>query len=290
MTKPKQKDSAPGTALQVIPVFDPAPVFTPSAEKLLAADPTVGGKFCGKRKKLDKETGLPRHGDPKQLTCTRPSGWGTNHVGTGPCKLHGGVTSSPTGRYSKAMKPTHLVTLTEAFEADPDPLNILPELAVARALFTDFINRYDDFSEALVAWWASWEASHAPMTPERVQMFVAVVEGWEHQIAATGQPPTPVQQRDLTSARAFVDLIRRKSDPDGAAKRPRQVLDITSAYALVSEITKIVERIENIRAQNAISRADFIRLTAAMANIVQKYVTEPSTLDGIRREWLDLTF
>lgn len=27
-------------------------------------------------------------------TCTRPAGWGTSHVGQGPCKLHGGSTRS----------------------------------------------------------------------------------------------------------------------------------------------------------------------------------------------------
>jgi hypothetical protein len=31
--------------------------------------------------------------------------------------------------------------MIEQFESDPDPLNILPELAIARALFTDYIGR-----------------------------------------------------------------------------------------------------------------------------------------------------
>jgi len=29
--------------------------------------------------------------------CTRPAGWGTDHVGEGPCKLHGGKTRSVAG-------------------------------------------------------------------------------------------------------------------------------------------------------------------------------------------------
>jgi hypothetical protein len=30
-------------------------------------------------------------------TCTRPAGWGTDHVGYGPCKLHGGCSPSVDG-------------------------------------------------------------------------------------------------------------------------------------------------------------------------------------------------
>jgi len=40
-------------------------------------------RYCGSRKKRGEGT------------CTRPAGWGTNHVGSGHCKLHGG--SSPGG-------------------------------------------------------------------------------------------------------------------------------------------------------------------------------------------------
>lgn len=39
-------------------------------------------RYCGAKR---------RQGEPGE-TCRRPAGWGTDHVGVGPCKLHGGST------------------------------------------------------------------------------------------------------------------------------------------------------------------------------------------------------
>ena len=39
-------------------------------------------RYCGVRRRHSEET------------CRRPAGWGTDHVGIGACKLHGGTTSS----------------------------------------------------------------------------------------------------------------------------------------------------------------------------------------------------
>lgn len=36
-------------------------------------------------------------------TCTQPAGWGTDHVGTGRCKLHGGSTSSQRRRAARLV-------------------------------------------------------------------------------------------------------------------------------------------------------------------------------------------
>ena len=81
-------------------------------------------------------------GDP----CCRPAGWGTEHVGTGRCKLHGGKSpGAPVvhGRYSLA----HRASLAEQharFLADPRPGDLLSELAMMRALFQDHLGRYTD--------------------------------------------------------------------------------------------------------------------------------------------------
>ncbi len=45
-------------------------------------DPAADPRYCGGKK---------RQGEG---TCTRPAGWGTDHVGVGRCKLHGGGTPS----------------------------------------------------------------------------------------------------------------------------------------------------------------------------------------------------
>ena len=49
-------------------------------------------KLCGARKRQSEGT------------CRRPAGWGTDHVGIGACKLHGG--STPNGRRSAQAKAT----------------------------------------------------------------------------------------------------------------------------------------------------------------------------------------
>lgn len=81
--------------------------------------------------------------------CKQPAGWGTDHVGEGKCKLHGGSSlkgiESPryeTGRYSKYV-PAKLQT----YIADLDQYNILEladELQTQRALIADYLSRYRD--------------------------------------------------------------------------------------------------------------------------------------------------
>jgi hypothetical protein len=128
---------------------------------------------------------------------------------------------------------------------------MLPELAQCRALYVDFINRYDEITEALLAWFEGQKPGHKAVTDDRVE-----------------RP---------------------------AAPRPAQILDISYAYRLLSEITKIAKRIEDVRAQNAISRKDFIRLMQEMARVVvavvDKYVGPEDARhvkSEIDRRWLEI--
>lgn len=97
--------------------------------------------------------------------CQQVAGWGTDHVGQGRCKLHGGATPIKHGRYS-AVERDSLRGLIAAYEADPDPLCVLPEIAAARALFVDFINRYAEWREALLAWHATFDRRDNPKPRE----------------------------------------------------------------------------------------------------------------------------
>lgn len=70
---------------------------------------------------------LPLCGAKKRTgegTCTRPAGWGTDHVGTGRCKLHGGCTPRHSkvgsehpnyvhGLYSEHLSEAEQVTFEE---------------------------------------------------------------------------------------------------------------------------------------------------------------------------------
>jgi hypothetical protein len=88
-----------------------------------------------------------RSGSP----CQKGAGWGTDHAGEGRCKLHGGASPIRSGRYSVITRDS-IRDLVEHFESDESPLDVLPELAHVRALLSDFINRYEEIVDALMAW------------------------------------------------------------------------------------------------------------------------------------------
>lgn len=166
--------------------------------------------------------------------CTQIAGWGTDHPRVGKCKLHGGATPVKSGRYSK-IKRTALRELIAQHAEDQDPLDILPELAAARALFQDFIERYDEWREALLGW-------HESFTDEE------------------------------KAERA----------------KPRQILDIADAYRILSEVTKIAERIEKIRSQNAVSRSDLLRIMEEMGRYVERHVKDSKARERIKDGWLSI--
>lgn len=76
--------------------------------------------------------------------CQRPAGWGTDHAGKGRCKLHGGNAGAPIkhGRYSKVL-PQKIQARLQLLE-DSDPLDLIEEVNIQRALFADYIARFDD--------------------------------------------------------------------------------------------------------------------------------------------------
>jgi hypothetical protein len=204
-------------------------------------------------------------------TCGHPAGYGTEHRGEGRCRFHGGLTPIKSGRYSKVSRK-RVRELIEQYAQDPEPLNILPELAAARALFQDFIERYDEWREALLLWWAAQTARRSKL--EEVRFAAELV----------------LEQSDSGASqdhrRAAAELVLFHA-------APRQVLDISHAQGLLAEVTKIVKRIEEIRNANAISRPDLLRLMHEMARVVERWVTAPDLtpeqrLERIRDGWLGL--
>ena len=65
--------------------------------------------------------------------CRRRAGHGTPHLGSGRCKYHGGNAVVKHGLQSRYAKVS-IAELVQQHLADPDPLNLLPELATLRAL------------------------------------------------------------------------------------------------------------------------------------------------------------
>ncbi len=76
------------------------------------------------------------------------------------------------GRRSKLLqtRPRYR-ELFEQFLDEKDPLNLHRELAHARALFVDFIERYDQSTEALLAWHASFTKHRETDVPRPRQVL-----------------------------------------------------------------------------------------------------------------------
>lgn len=166
-------------------------------------------------------------------TCKRPAGWGTDHPGEGRCKLHGGTTQKPSGRYVQVNARPRLRELIAQFAADPDPHNLLHELTLLRALVTDYIERYDETTEALLNWHASFGSA-----------YEQAVQEWRHDLADWTErrdqgdeepPPIPI--------------------PAAFEQKPRQMVDIVSASGFIDKIGALSERIEKRRREGLISLA-----------------------------------
>ncbi len=107
---------------------------------------------------------------------------------------------------------------------------------------------------------------------------------------------------ELAAARAlFQDFFERYDEnreallawhssfgTDNPNAKPRQVLDLLDAQKVLSEITKIVKRIEDIGAQNAISRADFYRVLTEMGRAVDLVVEDEALRKRISEAWLEI--
>jgi len=185
------------------------------------------GGHAGKQRRLE---GLSKK--TAEHPALRPSPRG-GMLYTGGVRGNRGGTGRPIthGRYSQ-LRHERLRDLIAQHGADPDPLNILPELAAARAMFQDFVDRYQQFSDALIAWHDSYRA---------------------------GNPDQPA--------------------------RPMQILDIAYAVKIVSEVTRMVKRIEDIRSQDAVSRPELFRILQEMGRGVDMEVKDEAVLARIRDHW-----
>lgn len=69
--------------------------------------------------------------ETSNATCLRPAGWGTDHVGTGRCKLHGGNTKNQRTAAGRQLADDEARAMLAKLDVKPvdDPLTALSELA-----------------------------------------------------------------------------------------------------------------------------------------------------------------
>ncbi|NBB84970.1 MAG: hypothetical protein GVY12_01945 [Bacteroidetes bacterium] len=159
--------------------------------------------------------------------CAQKAGWGTDHVGQGRCKLHGGATPIKHGRYS-VIERESIRDLADHFLDDDAPLDVLPELAQVRALLTDYVNRYAEIVDALCEWnRLESEAARADKRRARLAQIPKLDDAiyYLKTAAKIAQDEKKLQLQNAISRkdllRIFTEqrrIIEHETDPDTASR------------------------------------------------------------------------
>lgn len=128
----------------------------PSKKKRGNLPPKPAGKKCHARNKAHTKY------------CGNPAGARTDHKGEGRCWLHGGGTPITSGRYSLIKRRAIRERLDALEKQDANPMDLEPDVALLRALIIDWVERYDAFTEALIAWHESFKSEEVATKPVRV--------------------------------------------------------------------------------------------------------------------------
>lgn len=89
----------------------------------------------------------------REKYCRARSGQGTDHLGQGRCRNHGGCTPIKSGRYSEVVRDAlgeHLERLE--LEDERDQLDIMPEAMFLRGIVMDTSENWTKFRSAIIAW------------------------------------------------------------------------------------------------------------------------------------------
>lgn len=223
--------------------------------------------------------------------CGTRAGQGTQHPGFGRCSLHGGNHEmthgkrvADAGRYGN-LKVESIRDAYDRHLAHPDPLNQLSELAATRALFEDFINRYSEFTDALLAWHSSFGESSRPIAADRIQSLLTVLDEYEALLSEKAEDDDLKTARDkIEELRDFVQQLGQTPDE----KKPRKVLDITIAHQLLNSINQQIDTISRREEATHISKRDFFRVMGEMARGVDLIVADDTMKQRIKDAWLDI--
>lgn len=216
----------------------------------------------------------------REKYCKRPAGDQTDHPGIGRCYHHHGrpVKSGVSIRYSDLQHRT-LGDLFEKFANDPDPTNLLPDLALARSMLQDGIQRHQEFTEQLDDWHASYRFKKLPISPEDADSFRRVVDEWAINILDDGADPTDLQIQDAARAKRYIAALERPVDQG----RPRKPVDMLEFVRVIDTIGRLVDRLDK---RNVISEPELNRILVGMKMVVEFIVTDPEQQRQIREGWM----
>ena len=183
--------------------------------------------------------------------CRNAAGKGTDHVGQGRCKYHGGATPIKHGAYSKVARHK-LRHVMDEIARRSDVLELHSEAVLLKALLADNLQRYQSRDQVLQAW-------HRATSPA----FRALIES-----------------NDFAEIKDAVLAIRKSE-----GIRPLELPDLEAISMLVDRIGRTVERIHKTGA--ACTRDQLLRILNRMAAVVAEFV-DAETTQKIIEAWKNL--
>ncbi len=111
----------------------------------------------------------------REKYCRARSGQGTDHLGQGRCRNHGGCVPIKHGRYSSVIRNSigeHLDNLE--LETPEEQLDIMPEARLLRGITTDTAERWQTFIDGICEWNSIEEAEAAEL--KKRPRFISVPE------------------------------------------------------------------------------------------------------------------
>lgn len=195
------------------------------------------GPFCNAK---TKQRGLP---------CRQPAGYKTDHPGQGRCFVHGGRANrvvTKHGRYSQIKHHRVSEIMDRMAQVEQNVMDLIPEAQLLRAVVIDFIENYDQFAEALMAWYADPENHLRPRKLMDVTDCVGIVESISRIIYRLHQ----IQSQGAIS----LDTFRRVTEQMGLIVA-KYVRDENALRAISLEWSGLAldaktEPIENIEEEN----------------------------------------
>lgn len=175
---------------------------------------------------------LTRDDDP----CKLPAGYGTDHVGQGRCKFHGGSSHIKHGRYSRIDRPRIAALMTE-LGADPDPFNLEPEVVLLRALVLDYIERYDTLTEALLDWHEDWKVNGVGSGKPRQVIDILAVSKFIAEIGSLVDKIHKQKQEGAISL-AALDRVLEQMGVELVAAANEVITDAAARTKLLEEVER----------------------------------------------------
>lgn len=184
-------------------------------------------------------------GSNQTKMCKREAGWGTDHPGEGRCRQHGGSEGRPgaaaetKSRYSSSITYRPIRELLKKYEEDPEPMNLLPEVLLLRAITTDFVNRYVYHLEMADKW-------HAVST----RNFLNAMDRWKRDVRlwAQKQGPNPEYRAKVAQTVQDIDFTKAPAMPNpwNYVVPSSRMPDISAAAKIAAEVGNMVEKVQRM--------------------------------------------